>query len=656
MADGGAIPQAFDLHAIAVALRRHKSAVERRASREAWPFNEEKVRGGRRRLFALATLPPDVQAALVIRDRRANVPAHSRAGTWSKSQIEAAWERFGRVSAERKDTATKRQRALIAVESLVRSGTGLMQARAIVAEQLQRDGEHASVPSLGRWAKTVEGCPRDTWIAALVDDYAGRTATAEVPSRAWEMFKADYLRPEAPTATSCYYRLRRVAEKEGMELPSLRTFERKLERELSRQAVVLAREGIEALNRTFPAQTRNRAVFAALEGVNADGHKFDVFVKFPDGTVGRPILLGVQDLYSGKLLGYRVAQTESSDLVRLAFSDVVRNYGIPLHAWLDNGRAFASKLITGGTPNRYRFKVREEDPTGILTGLGITIHWTQPFHGQAKPIERAWRDLCDTIAKHPAFSGAYTGNKPDAKPENYASRAVDHAQFVRVLNEEIAAHNARIGRKAATCAGRSFDATFAESYANTTIRRATPEQLRIMLLASDVVTANSENGSVHLAGNRYWNEALVQHAGQKLMLRFDPDNLHAPVGVYTLANTFLCEAECRATVGFADTNAGREHARAKKQYRRAAKQMLDAERRMDVAELAAQLPAPAPETLPDPKVIAPLFNKPSKSLDAVRRTGTDDATSAQETQLGDFLERYERDQRARSLDRKAGDL
>ena len=37
----------------------------------------------------------------------------------------------------------------------------------------------------------------------------------------------------------------------------------------------------------------------------------------------------------------------------------------------------------------FRFKVREEEPTGLLTGLCIKIHWALPYRGQSKPIERA---------------------------------------------------------------------------------------------------------------------------------------------------------------------------------------------------------------------------------------------------------------------------
>ena len=52
-------------------------------------------------------------------------------------------------------------------------------------------------------------------------------------------------------------------------------------------------------------------------------------------------------------------------------------YGIPELITLDNGRAFASKWITGGARSRYRYRVRDEDPQGLLTTLGIELQFTK---------------------------------------------------------------------------------------------------------------------------------------------------------------------------------------------------------------------------------------------------------------------------------------
>ncbi|MDP1696469.1 MAG: transposase domain-containing protein [Xanthomonadaceae bacterium] len=639
--------EGYNIRTIALALGVTKRAAELRANREKWPFTRAKSGRVWIRLYRLADLPADVQAAILLRANRAATAQEQaprqhrdRSRRWTDEQLRSAWQRYERVTDDLKNEAKRRHAALLSVDALVRGGHALMSARGTVAAQLQREGVRgASVATLGRWAKEIKGAPRDAWLALLTPAYVGRTATAEMPTEAWDIYKADWLRLEQPSAESCYARLQRVATEHGWELPSLRTFTRRIDREIPVQVQVLAREGEEALMRMYPAQERDRSGFAALEAVNADGHKFDVFTRFEDGTIGRPMMVGVQCLGSGKLLGYRVAQTESADLARLAFADVVRTYGIPRLCWLDNGRGFASKMLTGGAPTRYRFTVREEDPTGILVALGIEIHWATPYHGQAKPIERAWRDLCDRVAKHPAFAGAYTGNNPTAKPENYGSKAVPIEEFRRVLADEIAHHNAREGRRTKVCAGRSFDQTFAASYATAPIRRATPEQLRSMLLAADVSMSSRTDGSVRLGGNRYWCEALAPLAGQRLMVRFDPDNLHGSVAVYTMAGVYVADAECVAAVGFADTSAATEHARGKGQWRRAAKQQLAAERRMDAASVAAQLPTAPPENMPEPTVVAGMFggkrNPVPESADGpMRRTGTDDH---RESRLGDFL-------------------
>lgn len=55
----------FDLGTIAMAVRRGKRAVERRAQQEAWAFETRAVRGGQQRLFRLTSLPADVQLAVL---------------------------------------------------------------------------------------------------------------------------------------------------------------------------------------------------------------------------------------------------------------------------------------------------------------------------------------------------------------------------------------------------------------------------------------------------------------------------------------------------------------------------------------------------------------------------------------------------------------
>jgi hypothetical protein len=129
----------------------------------------------------------------------------------------------------------------------------------------------------------------------------------------------------------------------------------------------------------------------ALECVNIDGHTFDVRVTNRDGKVVRPILVGIQDVRSSKLLAWRVVEVESAQNVRLVFADLFEKWGIPVHCVLDNGRGFASKWITGGVPNRFRFKVMEGDPVGLIVDLGIQHHWAILFAvSPSRSSARGW--------------------------------------------------------------------------------------------------------------------------------------------------------------------------------------------------------------------------------------------------------------------------
>src|SRR5690606_36743207 len=132
----------------------------------------------------------------------------------------------------------------------------------------------------------------------------------------------------------------------------------------------------------------------------------------------------------------------------------------------------------------------EADIPGLFTALGCEIHWATPYAGQSKPIERAFRDMCDAIAKDPRFAGAWTGNRPDAKPENYASKAVPFETFLAVVAEGIEEHNLRQGRRSAVAWGRSFAEVFAESYEKAPIRKATEAQRRLWLMGAKGLSVN----------------------------------------------------------------------------------------------------------------------------------------------------------------------
>lgn len=515
------------------------------------------------------------------------------------------WAHYHRLSDRQKAEAKRKLEVLDAVEELVRNGT----AERTYAYMLAASDAKIGLRTLYAWRDQVAGVPREDWLAALAPRYVGRTREAECSPEALAFIKTDYLRPERPAFTDCYRRLARAAAEHGWKIPSERTLQRRIEA-LGETQKVLARDGVEALARLYPAQERDKSTLHALECVNADGHRWDVFARWSDGTIGRPVMVAFQDVHSGMILSWRIDRSENAHAVLLAFGDLVETWGIPEHVVLDNGRNFASKWIAGGVSHRFRFKVRADEPHGVMTTLGVQVHWATPYHGQAKPIERAFRDMASAIAKDPRFAGAYTGNKVDAKPENYGSKAVPIDLFETVVGEGIAEHNARLGRRSKVCAGQSFEQVFRASYEASLIRKASLEQKQLWLLAAEGVSVRRGDGIIHLMGNRYWCDGLADLRGTKVVARFDPDALHDGVHVYRLDGTYVAHAECIHAEGFVDVDAARRHGAAKKAYLKAHKAQLDAERTMSLTELANLLPTPTPaQPAPETRVIRPVFSR-----------------------------------------------
>ena len=518
----------------------------------------------------------------------------------SEAELNARWE--GLSDARRERATLKTKAAAAAADARDRDGVPLKAACDAAAQGKEWRGSTVYSWFLGRNGKAgLEEYPRHLWALVMAPKHLGGTAEAECHPAAWEAFKADFLRLEAPSLEMCFRNLQRLAKSEGWEIPlSAAPLGRRLEREVHPAAVTLAREGPEAVAKRRPAQIRERPLWA-MEVVNADGHIMDVFVLWPDGKVERPTLVAWQDIHSGKILSWRIDRTENADGYRLSFADLLRDYGIPQHVFVDNGRAIAAKGLTGGTKNRYRFKVKRDDPVGLLTQLvgQENIHWTTPYHGQSKPIERAFRDMASDIAKDVRLRGAYTGNKPDAKPENYGSKAAPLDKFLEVVAEGIRRHNARRGRRGMGMEGRSFDEVFAVSYEARAadIPRPTEAQLARWLLGAKGTKAHAETGAVELFGTRYWSERLSEKlAGRsaekrRVVVRFDPDHLGRPVIVEELGGKLIGKAEAQGAVQFMDTQAARETARDKARLKRNARAQLDIHRGMGAREYGSLLDA-----------------------------------------------------------------
>ena len=661
---------------IAEILGVHHSSVVRQAKRENWEAQKRIGQGGGFE-YHISNLPQAAQDTLAITQAKAAVKEDI--GTLVQQYIaedgersfsydrETLWAVFERAPESMKAEARCHLEAIQLGEQMIAHGMGKDKAWRQVAKQY--DSSRAAVY---RWLNAVKGYDRADWLAALLPKYKGRTKGAECSPEAWEFIKADYLRLEKPAGSACYNRLVRAAKEHGWNVPAKRTIERWLNERIPKAQRVLLREGEHALMRLFPALDRTVVDLHAGSWINGDGYQHNVFVKWPDGEIARPKTWVWQDVYSRKILSYRVDVTENTDMLRLSFGDLVEKYCVPDHATIDNTRAAANKWMSGGTPTRYRFKVKDDDAMGIFPLLGVQVHWTTVLngrgHGQAKPVERAFGvgGIGEVVDKHPALAGAYTGHNTTAKPENYGSKAIPLKVFLETLEAEITAWNALPNRRTEMCYGvRSFDEAFSESYARAPIRKATAEQRRLWLLTAEAVrvqrdgcismNAGARTGEGRQGRNRYFAIELHELIGEKVVVRFDPYELHEQVHVYTLDGRFIASAICQEAAGFGDTEVARVYNKTRKQFMKATKEASKAQLKLNNMMVAEQLPEPDQPLAVESKVVraftlargAPAIPQQDEALAAEARQALEqdsiiDRPRATVHSLGDDAQKYQR--------------
>ena len=613
----------FSAEALAsqMGLPNSSRGVRDKANKEQWQSRPRSGKGGGKE-FHIDSLPQETRVHLMLQASKIEVNGTVfELPKKDSSELnycpEALWNLYDKATDKHKAKAQRKFNIACAVADLRAKKFPIKDVLEMVAK------EHgSSVGTVRRTFYAVEGYERGDWITLFVPKYQARKEylDAEFTPEAWEMFKADYLRAEPTDLTACIDRLHETGKSKGWVIPAESSIRRKLKREFTKDQVVLLREGEHALMSLYPHQQRSVLALHALEHINGDGYQHNVFVKWHNGEILRPKTWFWQDVYSRKIVGYYVDVSENKDAIRLSLRNVIEAYGMPKTLTIDNTLAAANKELTAGMKVRKRFKVIDGEPDGLFVTLGMKVQWTSinhgKGHGEAKPVERAFGrgGLEQMIDLHPLNAGAYTGPNPMNKPDNYNSKnAVDVTDFLKSVEFGVQMFNSKAKRETEICKGlMSFDEAFQVSYEASTIRKATKEQLRMLMLCSEPVTV-LKNGTFTLkAGgkignqtNRYSNLDLIgiRLKNNKVVVRFDPQNLHKHVFCYTVDGRFICEAECLEMVGFNDRTAARDHHKNRTRYTKATKLATKAKQNMDIAEVAAQMPAVEPPPPPETKIV-----------------------------------------------------
>ncbi|MEM8724324.1 MAG: Mu transposase C-terminal domain-containing protein, partial [Pseudomonadota bacterium] len=158
--------------------------------------------------------------------------------------------------------------------------------------------------------------------------------------------------------------------------------------------------------------------------------------------------------------------------------------------------------------------------------------------------------------------------------------------------------------------------------------------LRMALLAADQKLINRQTGEIELHGNRYWHPELSARHGEKVTVRFDPDDLHSEIHVYDLEGRYIVAALLIADTGFADAKGAKEAAKREAAYRKRVRDMAEAEQLISAEELADLQAGAKPAPQPQSGVVRPVRQTAASAERAPRQPKKDPAEVLDRMLLG----------------------
>lgn len=541
------------------------------------------------------------------------IPFDPPPSTWTQEEHDRLDAEFRALPANTQEMAGERYRVLVKFEAYRRAHANGRGANAIMQRWCQEQGHTLS--TVKRWREMVKGVDKRNWLFALAPKYGRHGAPkSEIHPDLWAWIIQQWGIQSKPALKPIYREAVEIAMREGWETCTYQTVRTRINA-LPHATKELMRGGEDALEATFPTMRRDYESLEVNELWNADGRMADVHCRWPDDTVSRPIVVAWFDLRTRMVMGWAIDKSENAYMVQMAFLDAMnRSDALPLEVYLDNGRAFASKQMTGGTVARNRFKVDPDEVYGVFTMMGVKTTFTKPYNGKAKPIESFWNNPA-RMEKRAIFRGAYCGNRPGNRPEEHAmENAIPietyQAEFARMVEEYHQRAHTGHGMN-----GRSPMEVYTELVQTAIVRKPTAQALQACAQVAQKVTVRSDGG-IYILENRYSCDAMAQlPRGSSYTARYDPQDASEPIHLYD-GDRFLFTVPLVYGSGFQDKQAAQDHARAKNRHKRAVREEARAIKEMETSRdwMAPRNPVTVdPDTgeiLPRAKVLRPV--KPAK--------------------------------------------
>lgn len=360
-----------------------------------------------------------------------------------------------------------------------------------------------------------------------------RGPTSSVPEKAGEFFASLALDQAERSYNECYRITlgwyREEVSKDG-PFPSLSAFERWVTKKYPKPYRELARKGPSHYVRTHQYYIdRDASDIPAGKGWYSDHHQLDTRVQMPDGRLLRPWLTAWMDARTAKMVGWHLHEdAPNSDHIFYSFYLAVKEHGLPDWIYLDNGKDYLCRDLTGKTHRKKPIdEIVERQSRSLMGLLRVKVILAEVKNAQAKYIERRFKDFINGFAK---FMPGYVGSNPSKRPEKTEKQCaggeiLPFQDCKSLLDKYIAETFNNLPSKGKLLNGMSPNQAW-EAYRGE-IRTVSNESLRLCMMRTSKAMRIGRNGVIDRELGielRYWAEWMPPMRGEYVYIRRDIEN------------------------------------------------------------------------------------------------------------------------------------
>ena len=564
-----------------------RQAIEKRAKKEAWPYQESssQARGGKLKKYLVSGLPAEIQTAIKEKQAAALLAAAEPVGLPAVADVPVRRgvqlgldvdEAARGLNDKRRACAYARMALAQEVLKMHRvAGLSLKAAIAYVIGQLEagllprqlaelvpvandRSGGKAKVSarSLLEWTTLYQ---RNDTANGRLAALAPKPTRTEKPlmSYGWlAYFMQFHCRPSAPKLAHSYEQFADwwLANMAVNDLPSIDQV-RRVWNKLPEMMRERGRKTGAAYKALLPYVKRDWDALRPGDVWIGDGHSFKAKVAHPvHGRPFKPEVTVIIDGCSRMAVGFSVSLAESCVAVSDALRIGIKHFGAPLMYYSDNGGGQTGKTI-------------DHEITGLTARLGIHHETGLPGNPQGRGIiEHLWPNTLIKLAREyetftgagmdsstknlmyrkleSAFNAQEQGRELTDEQRRYKAKLPSWPQFLNDVAACLDAYNKRAHSSLPKtsdglhyCPRDYYAARMAAE--NLTAELLSEAELDMMFRPQEI--RKVQRGWLDLFNNQYFSADLAAYNKDEVRVAYDLDDAES-VLVYDMDGKFLCKA------------------------------------------------------------------------------------------------------------------